>query len=127
MKDYSEMSDAEINQCITSIVDKCDKWCLSKDGSYFYDCGIDGSQFYTIPISDYCNNPSDMWPLIVANGITLVHCGADNTYAAAAKYSYIDISMEEYIEGDEVFGGTGYFDKNPLRAAAIVFLMLNDG
>lgn len=53
------------------------------------------------------NNPSDTWPIIVENKINI-----DFQYGEwpAAEYS-------EYI----------YTDKNPLRAAMIVFLLMNGG
>lgn len=71
---------------------------------------------------DYCNNPSDAWPIILVN----------------------NISITKYLQLDdwEVFGGgvcvdydhciisnsdCSYSYKNPLRAAMIVFLMMNEG
>ena len=111
MKDYSAMSDKEINQRITAVVNGCENWCLSDDESCFYDCGVDGNQFYEVKIKDYCNNPSDMWPLIVDNKMDICHIDSHGVWKAFA------------IKDSEI---VSHEDKNPLRAAAIVFLMLNE-
>lgn len=63
----------------------------------------------SIQLPDYCNNPSDAWPIIVENGISL--------------------------EADAVDGGVWRasfgllfraYHKNPLRAAMIVYLMMQE-
>ena len=112
MKDYSEMSDNEINQCMTAVVDGCENWCLSDDESCFYDCGIDGNQFYEVKIKDYCNNPSDAWPIIVENGVCITSPAVDGERWRAMIYT----SNKNY----------SWSDRNPLRAAMIVFLMMNE-
>ena len=58
---------------------------------------------------DYCNNPADMWPIIVDNGIS-IHAQDDyfDTWEATGKQVNDSASH-----------------KNPLRAAAIVFLEMN--
>ena len=66
---------------------------------------------------DYCNNPSDAWPIIVENKIS------NGPYA-------IRISRNDYVDGwfavadDECL--TYVTDINPLRAAMICFLMLKE-
>ena len=57
---------------------------------------------------DYCNNPSDAWPIIVANRI--------NVYASEGP---------DFMPWMAGCGGFMVSNKNPLRAAMIVFLMMN--
>ena len=116
MKDYSEMSDNEINQCMTAVVDGCENWCLSDDESCFYDCGIDGNQFYEVKIKDYCNNPSDAWPIIDDIFSTLVSIGKydDGIGFGEREMTIWQAQMHKNNCGK-------------LRAAMIVFLMMNEG
>jgi len=67
---------------------------------------------------DPCNNPDDMWPIIVEHDITVspsegawIHDGKPHGY-----------NSDSY----EIGKLYEYYDKNPLRAAAIVFLMMKD-
>lgn len=62
-----------------------------------------------------CNNPADAWPIIVENGITLAFQDG-NWWADNLAY---------WVDGVEWSIG-GIIDKNPLRAAMIVFLMMQD-
>ncbi len=113
--DYSKLSDAEINQSVTSILNPdAGKMTLSADGSCFYDCGPDGSQFYEVPIPDYCNNPADAWPIITENMIALkpvkLFVGGHRWFAS---------------KGDSEFAEK-VSDENPLRAAMICYLMIQE-
>lgn len=63
-----------------------------------------------MPTFDYCNNPSDAWAIIVDNEI-VVHPDKHTTSLAEVE------TLTHYIS---------YEDKNPLRAAMIVFLMMNE-
>ena len=58
---------------------------------------------------DYCNNPSDAWPIIVANRI--------NVYASEGP---------DFMPWMAGCGGMVASNRNPLRAAMIVFLMMQD-
>ncbi|AUR88322.1 NinX [Vibrio phage 1.112.O._10N.286.46.B11] len=108
---YEEMSDFEINSAVTSILYNCKGWELNWTNSCFFHCGIDGSGYYSQSINDYCNNPSDAWPVIVDNEINIefqdggfVNAWVDNDSG----------SFESQIQ------------KNPLRAAMICFLKMKD-
>lgn len=107
MTNYNELSRQEINYLVASVK--------------FADCeeleiynNIDGSvdvvsQGLTICIAyDPCNNPADAWPIIIENGISIVK-SPDGTWGASDLYRNIN-----------------YWDKNPLRAAMIVFLMMEE-
>ena len=58
---------------------------------------------------DYCNNPSDAWPIIVANRI--------NVYASEGP---------DFMPWMAGCGGIMVSNKNPLRAAMVVFLMMQE-
>ena len=98
MKDYSAMSDGQINKSV-------------HDEQGFTD---------NDEVSNYCNNPADAWPIIVASNISL--------HAPRYKEGW----MSEFTGGDsDVNDGfhADYLeahDKNPLRAAMIVYLMMKD-
>ena len=108
MKDYCKMSDFEINKAVAlSLGIEVVEW----DGKIYgvLERKIDNVTS-VIGVIDYCNNPSDAWPIIVDNKI--------------------------WIQPDMV--GDGFWhcmdcnddirakDKNPLRAAMIVYLMMKD-
>ena len=63
---------------------------------------------------DYCNNPSDAWPIILSNMINLF------TPAQWDRSNWH--ALIELDNGEEI----GFLHKNPLRAAMIVFLMMRD-
>lgn len=61
------------------------------------------------------NNPADMWPIIFENKITTEWCFDDDWRATVDN---------QFQAG--AFNRFQSFSKNPLRAAAIVFLMMKD-
>lgn len=72
---------------------------------------------------DYCNNPSDAWPVITGNNIPIV--ATDSEWIALPDNAVIDgitgdATSMIYV-GDECIIG-----KNPLRAAMIVFLKMQE-
>lgn len=71
---------------------------------------------------DYCNNPADAWPIVVENDIALLpSCGFDwvaiSPLTLNGFSSYIDQSLHGCLQHN---------DMNPLRAAMIVFLMMQE-
>lgn len=107
MKDYSKMSDFEINQAVTSELHGCHEWSVNRFGN-FYHCGFDGSQYTEVTVVDYCNNPSGAWPIIKSNHINIGWAGDEEWFARTVHTAKV-------------------FDANPLRAAMIVYLMMKDG
>lgn len=98
MKNYSEMSDFEINKAVIKIlgiglISDGDKKCFH----------ISGEEF------DPCNNPSDAWPIIIENGVSI-----------RKRYYGEWRAIREWGESHE------YDDNNPLRAAMIVYLMMKE-
>lgn len=107
MIDYSKMSDFEINTAVSMAMLTKSKNPISK---------------YVV-VNDYCNNPADAWPIIVANKISIL--SLDNKWIAAPIETVIDgITGDSdvcfYASSDAVF------DANPLRAAMVVFLMMQE-
>lgn len=57
---------------------------------------------------DYCKNPADAWPIITNNFISVIPSTHRDIWFADGQ------------------GGETTFDTNPLRAAMIVFLKMNE-
>lgn len=99
--DYSQLHDAQINMMV------CKALGLELS-SYARIIKQDDS---TILLSDnktlvdYCNNPADAYPVIHSNGISIGIYGYGEWGAGTINHTYID-------------------GVNPLRAAMIVFLMM---
>ena len=104
MTDYSKMSDAELSAEILKVKHGAiGVIALREDGAKL----ITLNDTHSLSI----NNQSDMWPLIVDNKIDICHIDSHEIWKAFA------------IKDGEI---VSHEDKNPLRAAAIVFLMLNE-
>ncbi|MBN4856440.1 DUF2591 family protein [Citrobacter freundii] len=115
--DYSKLSDFDINCEVLAILSPDIKhMCLSGDNSCFYDCGPTGDGWHQIDIPDYCNNPADAWPIIVDNRITVMIDDTTNDWSAALVQDFCDISAFKHSN----------CHKNPLRAAMVTFLMMQD-
>lgn len=118
--DYSKMSDFYINLLVARIILN-GKIISERERS------LTSSVFYEnhqgIKTFDPCNNPADAWPIIVGNKISIV--SLDNKWIAAPVDTVIDGVTGDsdvcfYASSDAVF------DVNPLRAAMIVFLMMQE-
>lgn len=110
MKNYSAMSDFEINLAVVHIL-------LGK-GNYDWD-----SEFQEVYLEVYmgdrfdpCNNPSDAWTIIVDNKISLNPRCANDEWKAQVR-----------IGKDDIFDNyASCWDRNPLRSAMIVYLMMKE-
>lgn len=110
MTDYRKMSDKEINHSVLAIFEPdIEHMMLGGDETHFYHCGITGDGYHQIDIPDYCNNPSDAWPIIAENKINIDF--RDSLKAGP---------MAKLSRDNGIYA----VDKNPLRAAMIVFLMM---
>lgn len=110
MKDYSKMSDFEINKAVAlSLGIEVVEW----DGKIFggVERKIDNVTS-VIGVIDYCNNPSDAWPVISENRISL---RPDDMYEEAPHSGYWRADNED---------GNHCHHENPLMAAMIVYLMM---
>ncbi len=100
--DYSKLSDFQINMAVHG--------CLGLD---LHDCTEVAGSLTKIRSTgghcvDYCNNPVDAWPIIVEKKLSI--------YPSGERWGV------EGFNADDPF----YFDDNPLRAAMIVFLLLQE-
>lgn len=107
MKNYEDMSDLEIAQKVFFFVSSnlCPNGGLAhicSDGFFFFDDKNIKRKF------DPCNNPADAWPIITNNFISVIP------------------SIHRDIWFADGQGGETTFDTNPLRAAMIVFLKMNE-
>lgn len=105
MKDYSKMSDFEINKAVAlSLGIEVVEW----NGKIFggVERNIDNVTS-VIGVIDYCNNQSDAWPIIKTNHINIGWAGDEEWFARTVHTAKV-------------------FDVNPLRAAMIVYLMMKD-
>lgn len=136
--DYSKMSDFEINKRVAIALDIDMHFYIPESEGSFQSgflpaelgpiwqtsAGFVGE--FTVSngnVFNPCNNPADAWPIIIANKISIV--SLDNKWIAAPVDTVID-----GITGDsEVCFYASYdavSDVNPLRAAMIVFLMMQE-
>lgn len=107
MSDWKDKTDFEINAAVTCHLHNCYGWEVND--AEFYHCGIDGDGYFSQSILNYCNNPSDAWPIIIENNISTV-------------FMCDDWECHALENGDEAFNT---IDENALRAAMIVYLKIN--
>lgn len=112
--DYSKLSDFEINKrvLLLSTGVKPLGYPHNSDGR---SAGRIGSGVDYIWY-DFCNNPADAWPIIIENEISLISRCANGEWKAQLHLGREDI-FDSYAS---------CWDKNPLRASMIVFLMMQD-
>lgn len=124
MTDYSKMSDFEINAMVhfgNQPQFKIENGYVS----FLNDNGLKtgfGKYYYSYNFPDYCNNPADAWPIIIENGISIVRL--DKNWLCAP----IDEAIDGITGDNEVcfYASKGVVDNKPLRAAMIVFLMMQE-
>jgi len=109
MKDYSKMSDFEINKELIAL--ECNDGKVL-DYLAFADGATVGLYHKSSDYYDwlnYCNNPSDAWPIINRERIGVYPSEGPEFMPWIAAKNAISVT-----------------DKNPLRAAMIVYLMMKD-
>lgn len=89
-KNYEEMSDGAINLEVHYLANDIPK------------------HHAVILTKDYCNNPSDAWPIIIENKICINAYGSGDGWSSTTDTSF-------FVDDD-----------NPLRAAMICFLKMKD-
>ena len=125
--DYSKLSDFEINRSVGEVILKgrwaCKPGTAANNTDSWYYGSVD--QFVTPypELPDYCNNPADAWPIIVQNGISMIiHWDEDGESIDDSTWTATTNINKSWC--DEREPGFESTDKNPLRAAMIVFLMM---
>ena len=96
MKDYSAMSDFEINLAVGKIA---------------------SPNF----LRNYCDNPADAWIIITGNKISIIHDGGENEYTACDGFKF-ESGCWDLASTPEHY----HTHTNPLRAAMVTFLMMKD-
>lgn len=106
MKDYSKMSDFEITEVVAQLVLWKKKDCeeIHGDEKLGVVSWADGANWH---VFDPCNNPSDAWPIIVENKICF-------------QPDMVGDGFWHCMDCNDIHAK----DKNPLRAAMIVYLMM---
>lgn len=113
--DYSTLSDFEINSAVHNALLKKPYALVFMGNDQITWTSENGDQIITgkVPytkngVHDYCNNPAEAWPIIVENRIRI------------NPILYTKWMAEDYLED------VSSCHENPLRAAMIVFLMMQD-
>lgn len=106
MKDYASMSDVQVSKAVGDAIGI--QWA-NLDDNYHELC------YWPEPddelrIFDPCNNPADAWPIITDSMISIRPVGDDG----------------QLWEASGMDGMKADYDKNPLRAAMVVFLMMKE-
>lgn len=108
MSIYENMIDLDINAHVTALEHNCGDWEFN--GVEFYHCGIDGSGYFSQPVIDYCNSPSDAWPIIINNKVGIEFRDHKSLNPIAKRFGSNSHNVA---------------DENLLRAAMIVYLEMN--
>jgi hypothetical protein len=115
---YESMSDFEINKLVAKTIPVM----LNDDQSPPYKCK-ESSVMVNDIVNEFefnpCNNPSDAWSIIIDNKISIMN--DVNTWEAS-----IDFDGDLLIDGTDEVLTECYAHENPLRAAMIVFLMMQN-
>lgn len=116
MNDWQNKSDFEINKAVAGTFDSI---FIIGDGSCPHvsneavSVGFD-NRFGVVDVDvDYCNKPSDAWPIILDNRISVSPQSNGNEWEATQGLD------------DNLQPSFSEWDKNPLRAAMIVYLEMN--
>ena len=105
MNKYRDKSDFEINKAAAIEMFGLNRVIEKGDSIYIDECDC-GAMFSFDP----CNNPADAMPIVIENNISiLANWGINGEWAATYELS-------RHIK----------YNKNPLRAAMEVFLMMKD-
>ena len=120
--DYSQLSDFEINRMVGDIIFKglwaCKPETSGNNTNKWYYGNADTTFEPLTPLPDYCNDPSASWPIITENKISIMFDSTDTRYEGE-YHEWCDA-----ISSCQKFGIQ--YQSNPLRAAMIVFLMMQD-
>lgn len=129
--DYSKLSDQEINGLVMDAISDGNQDHRGGDGSAIellhqintveFGEHVEREEVYAK--FDPCNNPVDAWPIIVGNGISLIKCTVGSGYWSAEIITDIDEVTDKLFKCQSSFD---YQDANPLRAAMVTFLMMQE-
>ena len=113
MKNYEDMSDFEINKAVALIVGA--KFNDDGEPVRFVECDTGAYADFNEIEFDPCNNPEDAVNIIIKNRIGTIPAPDNGLWKAAHRKIGNDDTPHHFTQ-----------DKNPLRAAMIVFLKMNE-
>ena len=111
---YEEISDNEINEMVADLMGGYAGNVHGSESKVKVNDAETNGLFYMEV--DYCNNPSDAWPIIFSSRTMLNPYCADELWKAEVPCGF-DGFVKEYAT---------CYHRNPLRAAMIVFLMMQE-
>lgn len=126
MKNYEEMSDFDINKLVAHALGNAQVNQVyneiggsSVQFTIYKNSGLNREGVVTMRpttiTKDFCNNPADAEPIIIENRIGTIPAPDNGLWKAAHRKVGNDDTPYHFTQ-----------DKNPLRAAMIVFLKMND-
>lgn len=120
MNKYTELSDFEINKKVASHYLPCD-YNLNEHTKTVELIGFlgDTDEYNVYATFDPCNNPADAMPIIIENRVAIFPIETLGVKYWCAASDFEDIGEKEIIWGIEAN------NKNPLRAAMEVYLLMN--
>lgn len=130
MVDYCEMSDFEINGLIAMRTQKVGDFTQARGLTFIHEYGNPVEGYGALCLGwkefDPCNNPAEAWPIISENKISLIGCV--DMWIATPDATVIDgdTSEPQAIMYANSWKAPCLAHSNPLRAAMIVFLMMQD-
>lgn len=127
--DYSKMSDFEINTAVFETLHGGSPDYREGDGGAMvlisYEGDVVGGDAVEVEVErglfNPCNDPADAWPIIVENEISIMWMTVEQQWCSSALGELEEGCWEWSYCPDHYFG-----DSNPLRAAMIVFLMMQE-
>lgn len=119
MSEWKDKSDFEINKAVSNLVDHFELVVFINEAKRLvYLCEQDW-YFSVNPVCifDPCNGSQDSWPIIFKNGIDILSPTTNGT----------DDWFAGFFDPHSIGGAEDIkiYDKNPLRAAMIVYLEMN--
>lgn len=122
MKEYKLLNDFEINIAVANLLEievSFDEFVFGNEEKEVVYLCKKSSVNSKITIGEFnpCKNPADAWPIIIENGICIADpesCGVEGSWYAGK------------FNSKKIYETKSFYDKNPLRAAMIVFLMMNE-
>lgn len=117
---YKNATDAQINEAVTMAVGKFKDSDYSSVSGNYHKGHVLNCDYSVGVVHDYCNNPSYAWPIMMKNKITVIDFF--NEYIAVHDIQFNDNEHSDSV-ADWVLEAR---HKNPLRAAMIVYLMMNE-
>lgn len=113
---YAEMSDQDINIAVAENLGMRVQRSLRENTTCVFVSSPDGWN----RMLNYCNNPSDAWPIIIENKIAIIPETGDGTWWAMYQ-PVIQLDWRVDADGKKISN-----DHKPLRAGMIAFLMMKD-